>query len=172
MLPLGMPMRDTSYLLNHSESCSNGYQNDISGSFNNGNIYPGMHIFVRVDAGNCMEVGDIDSQQFHSWCEGPNASGQTAEAIMERARVPIRPNRQRPGKFASAKFQGVGIEEDYTSGPVRAGYWGFPYLWHDYNNMYASYANNAHEMASPGPLQIDNSESPTDDSPITWLNYN
>ncbi len=166
-------MRDTSYLLNHSESCSNGYQNDISGSFNNGNIYPGMHIFVRVDAGNCMEVGDIDSQQFHSWCEGPNASGQTAEAIMERAQgFPFDQTGSVLAKFASAKFQGVGIEEDYTSGPVRAGYWGFPYLWHDYNNMYASYANNAHEMASPGPLQIDNSESPTDDSPITWLNYN
>jgi len=160
-----------SYGLWYQNYAVDAYTIDVSSDFNGGNIHYGLHLYVRVDSGDCVEIGDIDTQEFHSWCHGPNASNQTAEAVMERAQgFPYTQVGSVLARWASATFKGVGITEDYINGPVKAGYWGFPHVWHDFFKMY-NCTNCTLELATPAALVNDPSDPPGDDSPINWLNY-
>jgi hypothetical protein len=133
-------------------------------------IYPayGDHIYTKVYDNNCYEVGDLNNNHWFSTCDGPWASAQSAEAILERN------GGSADGHDGDAQsvglpygttttFYGVGITDLYRSGST---YIGMGTAQHDYENAYL----DSVQVADTGPIQNDPGDPPYDKYTVTIWN--
>ena len=119
----------------------------------------GDHMFAKVYGGNCYDVIDLsDHNNTFNWCNGPVASTQSAELILERdggsvGGVPV-------GVFygADTTWYGAGLTDTDWS----PDYIGYGTAQHDYMNAYLDGTLSGDLMISTGPIQNDPGDVPYD----------
>ena len=114
-------------------------------------------MFAKVYGGNCYVLINLtDDNNTFNWCNGPYASTQSAELILERSGT-AGPNE---GVFygADTTFYGAGLTDTDWS----PNYIGYGTAQHDYMNAYLNGTASTDEVLDTGPIQNDPGDVPYD----------